>query len=86
MRKPSPKKSPSFIISPPYPLITTPQSPDSNSPPPLNYNLHITPSKNLSPRHFQLPSLFPPPCIHSFISPEDTTFDISSKDSRILKV
>ena len=67
-----------MIISPTYPLITTPQSPDSNSPPP-NFNLHSTPPNLLSSRHSQLPSLSSPSLIHGPNSPEDTAFDTSNK-------
>ena len=49
------------------------------SPSPPNYNSHITPHNNLSPRHSQSPPLSYPPNFLNYHLPDDTNCDNSSK-------
>ena len=81
MHKSSPTKPLSTSnISPSYPISNTPPVLENCSPPPPNYNLHINPHNNLSPRHPQSPSLSSPPYFHSSLLPEDTSCDNSSNE------
>ena len=67
-------------ISPSYPITITPPVIENPSPPPPDFNLLITPNKNISPCHSQLSS---PPCFHNSPLLDDTNFSNSSNDSPI---
>ena len=53
------------------------------SPPPPNYNSHLPPHNNLSPRPPQKSSLSSPLYLHNSPPPDDTNCDNSSNDSPI---
>ena len=71
----------SSCISQSCPISNTPPVNETCSPPPPNYNLHITPQNNLSPRHSQSAPLSSPPYFHISPLPDDTNCDNSSNDS-----
>ena len=62
---------------------TQPPNTDDYSPPPPNYNSHLSPHNNLSLQHSQLPPLSSPPYFHNSPLPDDTNCDNSSTDSPI---
>ena len=89
MRRTSPRKPLSTSnISPSYPVSVTPPVLENGTspPPPPNYNLHINPQNNSSPRHFQLPPLSSPPYFDNSPLPDDTNCDNFSNDSPIHNV
>ena len=71
MHRSFPTKHLSSSISQSY----TPPVLGNCSPPPPNYNLHITPHNNFSPRHSQSPPLSSPPYFHNSPLPDDTNCD-----------
>ena len=80
----SPPTTPlSHSISQSYPISNTPPVNENCSPPPPNYNSHIIPHNNLSPRHSQSPPLSSPPYFHNSPLPDDTNCGNSSNDSPI---
>ena len=91
-------KSPMLRSSPPSSPIKPPSSSilhsnpndhtqsfnvETSSPPPPNYNSHLLPHNNLSPRPPQLSSLSSPLYLHNSLPPDDTNCDNSSTDSPI---
>ena len=80
MHRSFPTKPLSSSISQSYPFSNTPPVNENCSPPPPNYNSHITPHYNLSPRHSQSPPLSSPPYFHNLL-PDDTNCDVSCNDS-----
>ena len=62
---------------------TQPPNTEDYSPPPPNYNSHLSPHNNLSLQHSQLPPLSSPPYFHNSPLPDDTNCDNSSTDSPI---
>ena len=81
MQRSSRTKPLSSSFSQPYPISNTPPVHENCSPPPPNYNLHITAHNNLSPCHTQSPPLSSPPYFHNYPLPDDTNCDNSSNDS-----
>ena len=86
MHRSSPTKPLSSSISQSYPISNTPPVNENCSSPPPNYNSHIIPHNNFSPRHSQSPSLSSPPYFHNFPIPDDNDCDNSSNDSPIHKI
>ena len=88
MNRTSPNSSP---IKPPSSSVfhatstnpTNPPNTENCSPPPPNYNSHLSSHNNLSLPHSQLPSLSSPPHFHNSPLPDDTNCDNSSTDSPI---
>ena len=83
MHRSSPTKPLSSSISQSYTISNSLPVHEICSPPPPNYNLHITPHNNLSPRHSQSPPLSSHPYFHKSPHSDDTNFGNSSNDSPI---
>ena len=62
---------------------TQPPNTEDYSPPPPNYNSHLSPHNNYSLQHSQLPPLSSPPYFHNSPLPDDTNCDNSSTDSPV---
>ena len=85
MQRSSPNSSPikplSSVLHSTPPNHAQSSNTEDYSPPPPNYNSHLPPHNNLSPRPPQISSLSSPLYLHNSPPPDDTNCDNSSNDS-----